>query len=554
MLIIETSAAGEDTTSCTASSMSTVDSSSRSQHWDGSSKKEKSDITSHNTPHSKGGGSHGTNSSTDPTVQASRGERTTSNARVHPKAELKNNEKQMSNSNHASSKSHDRKRKASNEDDESEDTWTEHKSSSGRIYFYNKRLDKSQWEKPSKGTVKKLKTQDTKVPASSSSRSTSSTQHGSGTHASSSSSKSHSHSAHKGGGTHHSSSSHHHHHRDSRDVSGPGGQSNVHHHHHQSEYNTTPRRKTDKRPLSSSHASKANKSLTEGGVAGISSPPTTKPPSNTLSPLPQTPTSSRSLVGGVPVTPDNNMMIPPHILASYMGVVDPIGPKTPIQTYPSGWVGTGTGTPEVHPLQRAILIQNQYTTQGYQVSPHQQVISSVPTTPVQQHQSFPPPPPPPPPPSSSVHIPNAPSMNPQNVLMGYQSTPGGGGVYHYETRQQVPISSQKLKVPMSRLGAWPRPETDFPDPASLKPLPQLPSNDFYSFGLVQSWSSSIEPINKQMDSSQTESLSRTTVDVAYHCGQLAKNLLALECCRMKAVSRRTRLNDLMKTIDDIEKR
>ena len=43
-----------------------------------------------------------------------------------------------------------------------------------------------------------------------------------------------------------------------------------------------------------------------------------------------------------------------------------------------------------------------------------------------------------------------------------------------------------------------------------------------------------------MDSAQIESLSRTTVDVAYHCGQLAKNLLALECCRMKAVSRRTR--------------
>ena len=98
-------------------------------------------------------------------------------------------------------------------------------------------------------------------------------------------------------------------------------------------------------------------------MAGISSPPTTKP-SNTLSPLPQTPTSSRPLVGGVPVTPDNNMMIPPHILASYMGVVDPIGPKTPIQSYPSGWVGgAGSGTPEVHPLQRAILIQNQFTTQ-----------------------------------------------------------------------------------------------------------------------------------------------------------------------------------------------
>ena len=52
---------------------------------------------------------------------------------------------------------------------------------------------------------------------------------------------------------------------------------------------------------------------------------------------------------------------------------------------------------------------------------------------------------------------------------------------------------------MSRLGAWPRPETtDFPDPTSLKALPQLPSNDFYSFGLVQSWSSSLEPISKQV--------------------------------------------------------
>ena len=99
-------------------------------------------------------------------------------------------------------------------------------------------------------------------------------------------------------------------------------------------------------------------------MASISSPPTTKPASNTLSPLPQTPTSSRSIVGAVPVTPDNNMMIPPHILASYVGVVDPIGPKTPIQTYPTGgWVGGGSGTSDVHPLQRAILIQNQFTTQ-----------------------------------------------------------------------------------------------------------------------------------------------------------------------------------------------
>lgn len=36
------------------------------------------------------------------------------------------------------------------DDDSSEDVWTEHKSSSGKVYYYNKRLDKSQWEKPEK--------------------------------------------------------------------------------------------------------------------------------------------------------------------------------------------------------------------------------------------------------------------------------------------------------------------------------------------------------------------------------------------------------------------
>ena len=35
-----------------------------------------------------------------------------------------------------------------------DDVWTEHVSSSGRTYYYNKRLDKSQWERP-KGTFKK---------------------------------------------------------------------------------------------------------------------------------------------------------------------------------------------------------------------------------------------------------------------------------------------------------------------------------------------------------------------------------------------------------------
>ena len=37
---------------------------------------------------------------------------------------------------------------------EDDDVWTEHISSSGRIYYYNRKTDESQWEKP-KGYVKK---------------------------------------------------------------------------------------------------------------------------------------------------------------------------------------------------------------------------------------------------------------------------------------------------------------------------------------------------------------------------------------------------------------
>ena len=32
--------------------------------------------------------------------------------------------------------------------EEEECVWTEHASSQGKVYYYNKALDKSQWEKP----------------------------------------------------------------------------------------------------------------------------------------------------------------------------------------------------------------------------------------------------------------------------------------------------------------------------------------------------------------------------------------------------------------------
>jgi hypothetical protein len=46
------------------------------------------------------------------------------------------------------------KRRRSRDSEEPADMWTEHVSSSGRTYFYNKRWDKSQWERPD-GPVKK---------------------------------------------------------------------------------------------------------------------------------------------------------------------------------------------------------------------------------------------------------------------------------------------------------------------------------------------------------------------------------------------------------------
>lgn len=46
------------------------------------------------------------------------------------------------------------KRRRSGDSEEPGDMWTEHVSSSGRSYYYNKHLDKSQWDRP-KGTLKK---------------------------------------------------------------------------------------------------------------------------------------------------------------------------------------------------------------------------------------------------------------------------------------------------------------------------------------------------------------------------------------------------------------
>jgi hypothetical protein len=104
----------------------------------------------------------------------------------------------------------------------------------------------------------------------------------------------------------------------------------------------------------------------------------------------------------------------------------------------------------------------------------------------------------------------------------------------------LPALSHKLNAPMSKLGKWPHLNDNFPDPSLLKSLSPLPTNDLFNPSLAQNWIATFDSCLKQIDSCHMETLSRTTVDSSYHSGQLAKNLLALECCRIKTVSRRTR--------------
>lgn len=127
---------------------------------------------------------HHPNSSDDPDVAATQAVKPVSNARLHPRAALKGSDSRKSwhgrkgvwlgwsadmcfwtGSNHvynhvvskgseSDSKSTNGKRRRSRDSEEPDDVWTEHVSSSGRTYFYNKRWDKSQWERPD-GPIKK---------------------------------------------------------------------------------------------------------------------------------------------------------------------------------------------------------------------------------------------------------------------------------------------------------------------------------------------------------------------------------------------------------------
>lgn len=460
-----------------------------------------------------------TSSANDSTLQSGRGEKgVSSNTRPHPQAELREGSKHASNHlhNHTPSRSGDRKRKH-NEDEEEQDIWTEHKSSSGRIYYYNKRLDKSQWEKPLKGNLKKLKSEP-QTPKSSLPQT--------GSH---SSSKSHSHTSKRS----HVGSSHH------------GGS----HHHSSSERRSTHHSSLRKAEKKSSVTTTPTSTHQKSGVLSVTSPPTPLSSSGLIIVSPtgqhisssasQTPTqivnhSSRHFLHQYN-TPESPLVNSQVVIGAPYIMDQSSVPSTPLQpviTYGGNMIGTpvtpGAEGSGLHPLQRALILQNQYS-QVY--------------TPTQ---------PPVTPPFHMVHVSHSQSA---------PVTPINSNMSQFPTQytETVPLMSQKFQSPMSRLGRWTGngtgDEVEFPDPNSLKPLPQLPAGDLFNRVLADVlWTSQYEMTQKQIDHAHLESLSRTTVDYGYHCGQLARSLLSLECCRIKTVSRTIRLTDLNKLKEVIEKR
>lgn len=100
------------------------------------------------------------NSSNDPSVSSTHSRSVSSNSRVHPRASnhvshdsKSRSHDKMGSAHDSKSRFHDhhhktpKRKKSTGAEDESA-VWTEHVSSSGRIYYYNKKEDKSQWEKP----------------------------------------------------------------------------------------------------------------------------------------------------------------------------------------------------------------------------------------------------------------------------------------------------------------------------------------------------------------------------------------------------------------------
>jgi len=235
----------------------------------------------------------------------------------------------------------------------------------------------------------------------------------------------------------------------------------------------------------------------------------------------------------------------------------------------------------LHPLQKALLLQNQFSQQQQTqtqvaLDPSTQqnaLLTRTPQMPVaspfpphlatqQSHPGSPLPQSPILNPSQPMQV--YPPQTPVQQPVPYAMTPASG-TYLANTSPGigvnpgfVAITSPTFQTPMSRLGyhnmEGPR-YSEFPDSNSLEPLPQSQTNpDLFSKSLVESWSQSHESLLKQIDACSQESLMRQTVECIHISGKLARTWVSVEASRVKTTSQDERIRNLRRLIADIEKR
>lgn len=656
---------------------------------------------------------YGRSSAEDPAISSTKTEKyVSSNARAHPRAERESSGSAHSSSkprhvsnhvpNHVMSKSHDQspsngKRKRSSE--EEEDVWTEHTSSTGRVYFYNKKLDKSQWERP-KGAVKRLKSeltpgssggsQKANPASSSSSFSTSSKpisaiKHHSSSHYSSGSA--HKESGYHGDSNHREASLGHkdHAHGRSHAHHGSHGDKEKSHHHphhphkrHSHSRSTSPTVSSSGRQHGGSGGGSHDKDRTPGNYRSVSSsnctsksvtsPLTTKTAISTsiISPsgggtpsIIQTLSTTQQMIDqGLMIIEEREKLIAGDgmtpgqastTITSSTSSSTPVATPTLSYTPTSGGAGGGGhhpharqklmfnqvangpfdspaaashGTPVqavygsvsgmltpthsnimasmdsmgLHPLQKALLLQNQFTQQGFIAQDPSMTVATppigvpVPALPFymgtqhhQQQQSHPNSPlmhspilnlgPP----SSSLHIVGGGPYTPQttqavvlqqtmaqatpyNVAMQPVGphpsflTPGGAG--ELPMAGMLPVASPTVQTPMFRLGYRGDASSyaSFPDGSAARPAPPSAVNfDLYDRRLTECWTQFNEAVQKQRDACSHETEVRRTEMIALS-GRVNRTQLILKTSQVRVNSRQTRIASLRKLMQDVDKR
>lgn len=225
----------------------------------------------------------------------------------------------------------------------------------------------------------------------------------------------------------------------------------------------------------------------------------------------------------------------------------------------------------LHPLQKALLIQNQV--QSYTVEPNLTVTPVVQAIPhhMTQQQSHPNSPLIQSPISIHQHGTRTPIMyGTQAAIQAAQPMtpvqprvfPIPGGTPHgtFDPAMNIPggfvtMNSPTLCTPMSRLGYQRTDSTQFPDPSKLENGGASQVNmELFNRELAEPWNQYNNQIQQQIESCQLESLQRRTTETIFLSSKLARSRLRLETSQVSTNSRDNRLSGLRNVIEDISSR